>query len=82
MTGILILLTPTLAFGQLTAFYDVPDRCPGRHHFDHREQRLLVLLLIGIFYIIIGTFMESAGTDRALYSRLPAACDTRWASIQ
>jgi len=25
LTGILILLTPTLAFGQLTAFYDVPS---------------------------------------------------------
>ena len=26
LTGILILLTPTLAFGQLTAFYDVRRR--------------------------------------------------------
>ena len=58
LSGILILISPTLAFGQLTAFYDVPTAV---------EQALsavttnatLVLLLIGVFYIVIGTFMES-----------------------
>lgn len=58
LTGILILLTPTLAFGQLTAFYDVPAAVQ-EGITSITENKFLVLLLIGIFYIIIGTFMES-----------------------
>lgn len=58
LTGILILLTPTLAFGQLTAFYDVPSAV--QHSITSMtENPFLVLLLIGVFYIFIGTFMES-----------------------
>jgi tripartite ATP-independent transporter DctM subunit len=58
LTGILILLTPTLAFGQLTAFYDVPAAVQvGITSIT--ENKFLVLLLIGVFYIFIGTFMES-----------------------
>ncbi len=58
LTGILILLTPTLAFGQLTAFYDVPAAVQvGITSLT--DNPILVLLLIGIFYIFIGTFMES-----------------------
>lgn len=58
LTGILILLTPTLAFGQLTAFYDVPTAVQ-EGITSITENKILVLLLIGIFYIFIGTFMES-----------------------
>ena len=58
LTGILILLTPTLAFGQLTAFYDVPAAVQ-QGITSLTENSILVLLLIGIFYIFIGTFMES-----------------------
>ncbi len=58
LTGILILLTPTLAFGQLTAFYDVPAAVQ-EGITSVTENPLIVLLLIGVFYIFIGTFMES-----------------------
>ena len=58
LTGILILLTPTLAFGQLTAFYDVPSAVQNGIT-SITENKYLVLLLIGAFYIFIGTFMES-----------------------
>jgi len=58
LTGILILLTPTLAFGQLTAFYDVPSAVQNGITAI-TENKYLVLLLIGAFYIFIGTFMES-----------------------
>ena len=58
LTGILILLTPTLAFGQLTAFYDVPSAVQSAIMSLTRNP-ILVMLLIGMFYIFIGTFMES-----------------------
>jgi len=58
LTGILILLTPTLAFGQLTAFYDVPAAVQAGIT-SMTDNPILVLLLIGVFYIFIGTFMES-----------------------
>ena len=58
LTGILILLTPTLAFGQLTAFYDVPAAVQAGIT-SITENPYIVLLLIGVFYIFIGTFMES-----------------------
>lgn len=58
LTGILILLTPTLAFGQLTAFYDVPSAVQDGIT-SLTTNVILVMLLIGIFYIFIGTFMES-----------------------
>ncbi|MFT5111105.1 MAG: tripartite ATP-independent transporter DctM subunit [Parasphingorhabdus sp.] len=58
LTGILILLTPTLAFGQLTAFYDVPAAVQETIT-ALTDNPILVLLLIGVFYIFIGTFMES-----------------------
>ncbi|MEM8653658.1 MAG: TRAP transporter large permease [Pseudomonadota bacterium] len=58
LTGILILLTPTLAFGQLTAFYDVPTAVQ-EGITSITTNVFLVLLLIGVFYIFIGTFMES-----------------------
>lgn len=58
LTGILILITPTLAFGQLTAFYDIPSAVQAGIT-SLTDNRILVLLLIGVFYIFIGTFMES-----------------------
>jgi len=58
MAGLLILLTPTLAFGQLSAFYDVPAAVEGLIT-GMTTNVYVVLILIGIFYIIIGTFMES-----------------------
>lgn len=58
LTGILILISPTLAFGQLTAFYDIPTAVQNGIT-SLTENRVLVLLLIGVFYIFIGTFMES-----------------------
>lgn len=58
LTGILILISPTLAFGQLTAFYDIPTAVQTGIT-SITDNRVLVLLLIGVFYIFIGTFMES-----------------------
>lgn len=58
MTGLLILLTPTLAFGQLSAFYDIPAAVEAGIT-ALTTNVFLVMILIGVFYIIIGTFMES-----------------------
>lgn len=58
LTGILILLTPTLAFGQLTAFYDIPMAVQAGIT-SLTTSPFLVLMLIAVFYIFIGTFMES-----------------------
>ncbi|MGR3592529.1 MAG: TRAP transporter large permease [Limimaricola soesokkakensis] len=58
LTGILILLAPTLAFGQLTAFYDVPAAVESTVT-SLTSNPFLVMMLIGLFYIFIGTFMES-----------------------
>lgn len=58
LTGILILLTPTLAFGQLTAFYDVPAAVETAIT-SFTDSPFAVMLLIGVFYIFVGTFMES-----------------------
>ncbi|WP_420346097.1 TRAP transporter large permease [Pelagibius sp.] len=58
MAGLLILLTPTLAFGQLSAFYDVPAAVETSITAI-TDSPILIMIFIGIFYIIIGTFMES-----------------------
>ncbi len=58
MAGLLILLTPTLAFGQLSAFYDVPTAVENSITAI-TSSPIVVMMLIGVFYIIIGTFMES-----------------------
>jgi len=58
MAGLLILLTPTLAFGQLSAFYDVPAAVETSITAI-TDNPILIMIFIGIFYIIIGTFMES-----------------------
>ena len=58
LTGILIIITPTLAFGQLTAFYDVPTAVQ-EGIMAITDNKYLILILVGLFYIFIGTFMES-----------------------
>ena len=58
LTGILILISPTLAFGQLTAFYDIPSAVQAGIT-SLTTNPFLILMLIGFFYIFIGTFMES-----------------------
>jgi C4-dicarboxylate transporter DctM subunit len=58
LTGILIIIAPTLAFGQLTAFYDVPTAVQ-EGITSITDNKYLVLIMVGIFYIFIGTFMES-----------------------
>lgn len=58
MAGLLVLLAPAQAFGQLTAHFDVPTAVQGLVT-SITDNRILVLMLIGVFYILIGTFMES-----------------------
>ena len=58
LTGILIIIAPTLAFGQLTAFYDVPSAVQ-EGITSITDNKFLILIMVGIFYIFIGTFMES-----------------------
>ena len=58
LTGILILISPTLAFGQLTAFYDIPSAFQAGIT-SLKPNPFLILMLIGFFYIFIGRFMES-----------------------
>ena len=58
LTGILIIIAPTLAFGQLTAFYDVPTAVQ-EGITSITDNKFLILIMVGIFYIFIGTFMES-----------------------
>ncbi|MDD1829848.1 TRAP transporter large permease subunit, partial [Photobacterium sp. ZSDE20] len=55
---LLLLIAPTMGFGQLTAFYDIPNLVrTGLTAIS--DDPLVIMLLIGVFYIIIGTFMES-----------------------
>lgn len=61
ITGILILIAPAYAFGQVLAFYDLPDWIQSvlGPLMDHP---ILVMLMIGLFLIAVGTFMESLAT--------------------
>lgn len=58
LTGILIIIAPTLAFGQLSAFYDVPTAVQ-EGITSITDNKYLILIMVGVFYIFIGTFMES-----------------------
>ncbi len=58
IAGLLILLAPAQAFGQLTAYYDVPAAVQGLVT-GFTNNKFVVMMLIGLFYIFIGTFMES-----------------------
>ena len=58
MAGLLLLLTPTIAFGQLVAFLNIPKEV--QYFFSAITQSpFIVMLLIGALYIFLGTFMES-----------------------
>jgi len=58
ISGLLILLAPTMGFGQLTAYYDIPNAVESMIT-GFTSDPILIMILIGIFYIFIGTFMES-----------------------
>ena len=58
MTGILILLAPTLTLGHVIALYDMPDLLLGLMTLLG-ENPWLFLVFVAIFYILIGTFMDS-----------------------
>ncbi len=58
MAGILILMTPTIAFGNLAAFFDIPYQVEN-FIASLTGNPYLIMLIIGVFYIFIGTFMES-----------------------
>jgi C4-dicarboxylate transporter DctM subunit len=61
ITGILIIIAPAYAFGQVLAFYDLPDAVQSALTAFSGDP-LLVMLLIGFFLIVVGTFMESVAT--------------------
>ena len=58
MAGLLLMLTPTIAFGQLAAFYDLTPMVADSI-LQFTQNPIIVMCIIGIFYIFIGTFMES-----------------------
>ena len=58
MAGLLLMLTPTIAFGQLAAFYDMPQLVEDSI-LQFTQNPIIVMCIIGVFYIFIGTFMES-----------------------
>ena len=58
MTGILILLAPTLTLGHIIALYDMPDLLLGLMR-TMGENPWLFLFIVAVFYIAIGTFMDS-----------------------
>jgi C4-dicarboxylate transporter DctM subunit len=61
ITGILIIIAPAYAFGQILAFYDLPDAVQSVLGFA-MDHPMLVMLMIGLFLIAVGTFMESLAT--------------------
>ncbi len=56
---VLFILGSTKAFGQLVTLYDIPEGVLALFA-GLKEHPWLVLLLIGIFYIIVGMWLESA----------------------
>lgn len=55
---VLFILGSTKAFGQLVTLYDIPEMVLSMFT-GFKEHPWLVLLLIGIFYIIVGMWLES-----------------------
>ncbi len=55
---VLFILGSTKAFGQLVTLYDIPDGVLALFA-GLKEHPWLVLLLIGIFYILVGMWLES-----------------------
>ncbi|MCG8510096.1 MAG: TRAP transporter large permease [Rhodospirillales bacterium] len=58
MAGILIIITPSLAFGQLMAFYDTPEMVSNALAAITSDP-FWVMVIIGLILIAVGTFMES-----------------------
>jgi len=58
MAGLLIIIAPSYAFGQLSAFYDIGSAMETLIT-SYTSNPYIVLILIGILYIFVGTFMES-----------------------
>ena len=55
---VLFILGSTKAFGQLVTLYDIPLSILGLFE-GFKEHPWLVLLMIGVFYIIVGMWLES-----------------------
>lgn len=55
---VLLILGSTKAFGQLVTLYDIPESILGLFA-ELTAHPWLVLLLIGVFYIIVGMWLES-----------------------
>lgn len=58
MTGILIIIAPSIAFGQIMALYDLPQSIESML-VTISSNPLWVMLFIGLILIAVGTFMES-----------------------
>jgi tripartite ATP-independent transporter DctM subunit len=58
MSGLLIIIAPSYAFGQLSAFYDV-GTAMQELITSYTTNVFIVMMLIGLLYIFVGTFMES-----------------------
>ncbi|MBT8361003.1 MAG: TRAP transporter large permease, partial [Deltaproteobacteria bacterium] len=56
--GLLLILGPTIAFGQLITLYDIPIQVESILTAITTNP-FFVLLLIGIFFMIVGMFMDS-----------------------
>jgi len=57
-SGLLIIIPPTIAFGQLGAFFDLPALV-SHAITDITKNPVIIMMIIGIFYIFLGTFMDS-----------------------
>lgn len=58
IAGLLVLITPTTAFGQVLALYNLPEQTIA-FLGPIIANKWLFLLLVGTFLILIGTFMDS-----------------------
>lgn len=58
IAGLLVLITPTTAFGQVLALYNLPEKTI-EFLGPIVQDKWLFLLVVGTFLILIGTFMES-----------------------
>jgi tripartite ATP-independent transporter DctM subunit len=58
IAGLLVLITPTTAFGQVLALYNLPEKTIELLG-PIIANKWLFLLFVGTFLILIGTFMES-----------------------
>lgn len=58
IAGLLVLITPTTAFGQVLALYNLPEKTI-EFLGPVVQNKWLFLLVVGTFLILIGTFMES-----------------------